>query len=65
MLILSELLIGNHQLESFDELLALIIEHARNGEIFIEMDVKPTFPDTPEHWEQQIENAFTSASLNH
>ena len=47
---------------SFGELVAYVKLQARQGEIFIEMDVRPPFTDTPEDWEQQLEAAFTSAN---
>lgn len=46
----------------FEELLDYVRAQARKGEIFIEFDVRPPFPDTPDDWEQQLEVAFTSAS---
>ena len=61
MLTLSKILVGDHQMETFEQLLELIKECARQGEMFIDMDVRPPFPDTPENWEEQIEAAFTSA----
>ena len=33
---------------------------ARKGEIFIRIDLKPPFPDTPENWEDKVEAAFNS-----
>ena len=47
---------------SFDELVAYVKLQARQGELFIEMDVRPPFADTPEDWEQQLEAAFTAAN---
>ncbi len=46
---------------SFEELIAYVKSQARRGEMFIEMDVRPPFSDTPEDWEQRLEAAFTSA----
>lgn len=46
----------------FEELLDYVQTRARSGEIFIELDVRPPFPDTPEDWEQQLEAVFTSAN---
>ena len=46
---------------SFAELLAYVKSQARRGEMFIEMDVRPPFADTPEDWEQQLEATFTAA----
>jgi hypothetical protein len=61
MLWLSELLIQNHELESFDDLVVAVAERARQGEMFFRMDVKPPFHDTPNEWEDRLEMAFTSA----
>tara|TARA_Y200000002_G_C22499415_1_gene586502 strand:- start:129 stop:320 length:192 start_codon:yes stop_codon:yes gene_type:complete len=60
MLYLSSLLIEEKQIETFDELLDVIKLRARNGEIFIRIDLKPPFPDTPENWEDKVEAAFNS-----
>jgi len=61
MLWLSEVLLQNHHLESFEGLLEEIRNRARNGEIFFQMDVRPPFPDTPEDWEDRLEAAFSTA----
>lgn len=58
MLYLSEVLIQNPQLQSFDELLELVEERAKT-EMFFRIDVKPPYPDTPENWEDRLEAAFT------
>jgi len=60
MLWLSEVLLQGHQLESFDDLLSELKKRAREGELFLRMDVKPPFPDTPADWEDKLEAAFTS-----
>lgn len=57
MLYLSELLIQNHQLKSFNELLD-IIESNKQGYRFFRMDIKPPFKDTPENWEDRLEATF-------
>lgn len=62
MLWLSEVLIQHHELGSFDELVEVVRDRARQGERFLRMDVKPPFPDTPEDWEDRLEGAFTSPS---
>ena len=64
MLSISNILIGNSEMTHFKELVAYVELQARQGEIFIEMDVRPPFADTPEDWEQQLEAAFTSANNN-
>lgn len=58
MLLLSEILIRNPQLETFDQLLAAVREE-RGGQMFFRIDVKPQFADTPEDWEDRLEAAFT------
>jgi hypothetical protein len=59
MLKLSDLMIANPQLCSFDQLLPLIQEVAQSGERFFRMDVKPPYPDTPPNWEDRLEAAFS------
>ena len=62
MLWLSETLLQNHGLESFEQLKEIITQRAAQGEMFFRMDVKPPFHDTPENWEDQLEAAFTSGT---
>ena len=62
MLVLSRILLQQHELSSFGELRELIKAHARAGEMFLEFDVRPPFEDTPADWEAQLEAAFTSAA---
>lgn len=61
MLCVSEILLQNHGLASFTELVGLVQERARAGEMFLSMDVKPPFPDTPQDWEDRLESAFSTA----
>jgi len=61
MLCLSEILLQHHELESFDELVSLVEEKARSGELFFQMDVRPPYLDTPESWEDRLEAAFAAA----
>lgn len=59
MLYLSEVLMQNHDLNTFADLLKVIEEKAKtSGEIHFHMDVKPTYPDTPNDWEDRLEGAF-------
>jgi len=60
MLWLSEILLENHDLNTFAELTDKIREKAASGEMFFRMDVKPTYPDTPDNWEDRLEAVFTS-----
>lgn len=60
MLWLSEILLQEHNLNSFDELQVKVKERAKAGEMFFRMDVKPPFSDTPEDWEERLEAVFTS-----
>lgn len=59
MLKLSDILVVHKEIESFDQLLPLVKDVARNGERFFRMDVKPPYPDTPEDWEDRLEAAFS------
>ncbi len=59
MLWLSEILLQNVQMESFDQLLLAVREKARSGERFFRMDVKPPYGDTPVNWEDRLEAAFS------
>ena len=61
MLILSEVLIQNHQLESYSDLIKFIQARAKEGEMFFDIDIKPPYPDTPEERESDLEIKFTSA----
>jgi hypothetical protein len=61
MLWLSELLLQNHQLESFEQLIPVVRDAVARGERFFRMDIKPPFADTPENWEDRLEAAFTAA----
>ena len=60
MLYLSEVLMQEHELASFTDLVKALKERARNGAMLFQIDVKPPFPDTPKDWEIQLESAFTS-----
>ena len=61
MLWLSEVLLQNYELETFEQLQEEVRKHARTGEMFLRMDVRPQFPDTPEDWEDRLEAAFSAA----
>jgi hypothetical protein len=61
MLILSEVLMQEHELASFEGLIEKIKERALQGEIHFSMDVRPPFQDTPMDWEERLEMAFSTA----
>lgn len=65
MLWLSEVMLENYDLDTFSELTDKIREKAAGGEMFFRMDVKPTYPDTPENWEDRLEAVFTSVLDQH
>ena len=58
MLWLSEVLLQQYEIDSFEALKLAIAERARGGEMHFRMDVRPPFPDTPEDWEDRLEAAF-------
>lgn len=59
MLYVSQIIIANQDVQSFDTFLEVISEHARQGERFLRFDVKPPYPDTPDNWEDRVEAAFS------
>lgn len=58
MLNLSEVMIQNPQIDSFEELTKIVKERSKT-EIFFKIDVKPSYMDTPENWEDRLEAMFT------
>lgn len=58
---LSEILLQNHEIESFEQLVSAVRERAAT-ERFLHMDIKPPFSDTPENWEDVLEAAFTGVA---
>lgn len=61
MLWLSEILLQEHDLTSFNQLVESVKRRAREGAMFFRIDVKPPFQDTPADWEDRLEAAFSSA----
>ena len=60
MLYLSQILIANQEVQTFEELQDVVKEVARQGEMFLRFDVKPPYPDTPPDWEDRLEATFSS-----
>lgn len=59
MMYLSDILKQDHELDNFDDLLEVLRERARQGELHMNIDVRPPFQDTPKDWENRVEVAFT------
>ena len=59
MLLLSEIMIAHTDLESFEDLVAVVKKVSKtSNERFFKMDVKPDYQDTPDNWEYRIEASF-------
>ncbi len=56
---LSDLIIANPDVTSFDDLELLVAHAGESGHMFIEFDVKPDYRNTPKKWEWRLEAAFT------
>lgn len=61
MLWVSELMMQEHEVTIFEELLKALVARAFDGEMHFGMDVKPPYSDTPDNWEEVLENTFSSA----
>ncbi|NOX42382.1 MAG: sulfur relay protein DsrC [Gammaproteobacteria bacterium] len=60
MIYLSEVLIQNPHLNSFDDLMNVIREVVKQtNEVHLKIDIKPNYQDTPANWEDKIEGAFS------
>tara|TARA_B100001996_G_scaffold369959_1_gene343897 strand:+ start:103 stop:294 length:192 start_codon:yes stop_codon:yes gene_type:complete len=60
MLTLSEVLIKEYKIKTYKDLKEFISKKIDEGEIFLSLDIKPSFDDTPDNWETDLENLFTS-----
>ncbi len=60
MLTISEILIEQYKIQTYEELKDYIKKKIDEGEIFLSLDIKPSFEDTPDNWEIDLENLFTS-----
>ena len=60
MLTMSQILIEQYKIQTYKELKEYILKKIEEGEMFLSLDIKPSFDDTPEYWETDLENLFTS-----
>ena len=60
MIWLSEIMIQEYELTSFEDVLDAVKQRVIAGELSFGIDVKPQFPDTPDNWEILLENTFTA-----
>lgn len=57
---LSEIMISNPEIQTFEQFVVMIRRRAEQGDqIFLEMDLKPEYPDTPRNWAFLVEAAYT------
>ena len=59
MLYISETLLQHREMETFDDLCEVVRQKARDGELHLRLDIKPSFADTPQDWEDRLEAAFS------
>jgi len=53
-------MISHPEINTFGEFLVLIRQRAQQADrIFLELDLKPEYPDTPRNWAFQVETAYT------
>ncbi len=58
---LSEILLREHDIENFVQLVTAVRKHAATKR-FLHMDIKPPYFDTPENWQDVLEAAFTGVT---
>jgi hypothetical protein len=60
----SDLMIGNPDVRSFEDLKRLVVAAAKSGYRFLQFDVKPEFVDTPRNWDLALEAVFYRGDRN-
>ncbi|HOV03813.1 MAG TPA: sulfur relay protein DsrC [Hyphomicrobiales bacterium] len=55
---LSDVIISNPHIITFDDLARAVGLLGEQGERFLEFDIKPDYRDTPKNWEIKLETAF-------
>lgn len=56
--LLSDIIIRHPEINSFEELLAVVRNITSDDMLFLEFDIKPDYRDTPRDWQWQLEGAF-------
>lgn len=57
---ISEIMISHPEILTFEQFVVMIRQRAEQGDqIFLEMDLKPDYPDTPRNWAFLVEAAYT------
>ncbi len=59
LMLLSEFIITNPQVTSFQGLLEVIGDQKQHRAVLLEIDLKPEYPDTPRDWQELVDSAFT------
>lgn len=59
MIQLSQIMIESYQIENFPDLLAEVRKRGQEGQVLLEIDLKPEYGDTPRDWYNQVETAFS------
>ncbi|MBT8004653.1 MAG: hypothetical protein HN578_17220 [Rhodospirillales bacterium] len=57
---LSQIVIHNHDVVTFADLLKVVTALGERGMTLMEFDFKPDFPDTPRDWQTKLEIAFST-----
>jgi len=61
---LSDVIIQNPDINSFEALKALMKDYASGEVVLLNFDIKPDFRDTPRNWQWQLEGAFMQVGTN-
>lgn len=55
---LSDLIIYHPEVKTFEALMRLVAQTAKEGARFLNYDVKPDYGDTPKKWQTDLERVF-------
>jgi hypothetical protein len=59
MIYTSQVLKMHPELKNFSQFKKIVQALGEQGEILIEMDQKPPYPDTPDNWDMELEYVFS------